>query len=191
MAHSTNSVITGKFQGSLGKELVFREWDGKTVVAKAPKKRSKDSTPPQLEVQERFLMATRYAKGVADPKNPDISLAEAYATALRPRQNVYSRALEDFAKVPKVKTITTRNYKGAIGDKIVIRAVDDFRVTGVRVEILAANGTLLEEGNAVVNTNGLDWTFTATQVNNLLAGSKIRAIATDVPGNEGMLEVTL
>ena len=34
MANSNNSVITGKFRGSLGKELVFRDWDGKTVVAK-------------------------------------------------------------------------------------------------------------------------------------------------------------
>lgn len=38
MAHSDNSVITGKLSGSLGKELVFRDWDGKTVVAKSPKK---------------------------------------------------------------------------------------------------------------------------------------------------------
>src|SRR5690348_1206064 len=130
MAHSNNSVITGKFQGSLGKELVFREWDGKTVVAKAPKRKNKDFTARQLEVQEKFLMATRYAKSVME--NADKSLFDAYAAALRPRQNVYSRALEDFATLPEVKTITTRNYKGAIGDKIVIRAVDDFRVTGVR-----------------------------------------------------------
>ena len=40
MANSNNSVITGKFRGTLGKELVFREWEGKTVVAKAPKKRT-------------------------------------------------------------------------------------------------------------------------------------------------------
>jgi hypothetical protein len=37
MAHANNSIITGKFKGSLGKELVFREWQGKTVVAKSPK----------------------------------------------------------------------------------------------------------------------------------------------------------
>jgi hypothetical protein len=30
MAHSNNSVITGKLKGMLGKELVFRDW--KTVV---------------------------------------------------------------------------------------------------------------------------------------------------------------
>ena len=35
MAHANNSIITGKFKGSLGKQLVFREWEGKTVVAKS------------------------------------------------------------------------------------------------------------------------------------------------------------
>ncbi len=104
---------------------------------------------------------------------------------------MYSRALEDFMSPPVVKLIDTRNYRGAGGDKIVTRAMDDFRVAGVRVEIHAANGTLLEAGNADQNINGIDWTYTATQANNLLAGSKIKAIATDVPGNEGMLEVTL
>jgi hypothetical protein len=39
MAHSNNSVITGKFKGSPGKEIVFRDRAGKTVVAKAPKRR--------------------------------------------------------------------------------------------------------------------------------------------------------
>ena len=72
-----------------------------------------------------------------------------------------------------------------------VRAVDDFRVTGVQVEIYAANGTLLEKGNAVQQVNGIDWTYTATQANSPLAGSKIKAIATDVPGNQGTLELTM
>ena len=37
MAHANNSIITGKFKGSLGKQLVFRDWQGKTVVAKSPR----------------------------------------------------------------------------------------------------------------------------------------------------------
>jgi hypothetical protein len=85
----------------------------------------------------------------------------------------------------------TGNYTGVIGSTIKIRAVDDFRVTGVQVEIYAANGTLLEKGNAEQQVNGVDWIYTATQANNLLTGSKINAIATDVPGNEGALEITL
>jgi hypothetical protein len=189
MANSNNSVITGKFKGTLGKELVFREWDGKTVVAKTPKARSGDPTPAQEEVQEKFLLASRYAKAIT--KAQDQSMADAYKLALRPRQNVYSRALEDFLASPEVKSIGTRNYKGMVGDKIVVRAIDDFRVTGVLVEIYSSNGTLLETGNAVLDLNGIDWTYTATQANGLLAGSKIKAIAIDVPGNEGAKELIL
>ena len=189
---SNNSLVSGKFSGTLGKELVFREWQGKTVVAKAPKKRKGKPTSQQAETQEKFLFASRYARAVI--RSPDKSLAEAYATVLRPRQNVYSRALEDFISPPIVNSINTRNYKGAAGDKIVVCAIDDFRVVSLRVEIYAANGTLLEEGNAEQTIDGLKFTYTATQANPAPAGpagSKIIAIATDVPGNEGMLEVTL
>jgi len=44
---------------------------------------------------------------------------------------------------PVVKFIKTTDYSGAVGDKIVTRAFDDFRLTRVRVEIYAANGTRL------------------------------------------------
>lgn len=189
MAHADNSIITGKLNGSLGKQLVFRDWEGKTVVAKSPKGRRGDPTAAQAETQVRFLTGSRYARAIT--KNADQSLADGYASALRPRQNVYSRALEDFMTPPDVQLVDTRNYKGAVGDPIVTRAIDDFRVTGVRVEVYAASGTLLEAGNAVQNLNGIDWTYTATQANNLPAGSKIKAIATDVPNNEGTLEVTV
>ncbi|MES2004947.1 MAG: hypothetical protein V4450_10530 [Bacteroidota bacterium] len=189
MAHANNSIITGKFKGSLGKQLVFRDWQGKTIVAKSPKSRTGDPTAAQAEIQDKFLVASRYAKSVSN--STDQTLAEAYASALRPRQNVYSRALEDFMSPPVVSLINTRNYTGAAGEKIVARAIDDFRVTGVRVEIYAAGGTLLEAGDAEQNMNGIDWTYTATQANNLIAGSKIKAIATDVPENEGTMEVTL
>lgn len=189
MANSDNSIITGKFRGSLGKELVFREWEGKTVVAKSPKARSGEPTTAQALILEKFQYAARYAKAIT--KSADQSLAQAYASAVRPRQNVYARAVEDFMTSPTVKIIDTRHFKGVAGDKIVVRAIDDFRVTGVQVAIFAPNGSLLETGDAVQNLTDIDWTFTATQANNLPVGSKIKAIATDIPGNEGMLEVTL
>lgn len=187
MAHANNSIITGKFKGILGKEIVFRDWEGKTVVAKAPKRREGEPTPAQAETHNRFQFAARYAKGVME--NPDPALREGYATVLRPRQNIYSRALEDFMSPPEVVSIATRQYRGVAGDKITIRAKDDFRVTEVRVEIYAADQTLLESGEATLHTNFVDWAYTATQANSLPAGTTIKAIATDVPGNEGALEV--
>ena len=134
-------------------------------------------------------MATRYAKAIF--RSADQSMAQAYASVRRPRQTIYSRALEDFMKVPVVETIHTQSYTGALADKLVIRAVDDFRVKEVRVEIYTANGALLEAGNAVQNINGIDWTYTTVKVNNSLAGTKIKVVAIDVPGNEGTLELIL
>jgi hypothetical protein len=189
MANSNNSVITGKIRGSLGKELVFREWAGKTIVAKSPKARKGKGTAAQLDLQERFLMASKYAKAVMD--GPDQGLRDAYTAVLRPRQNLFNRALGDFMSPPVVRKIDNSSYTGLIGSTIAIRAVDDFRVTGVTVEVSAASGTLLEKGSAALQANGIDWIYTATQANNALAGSKVKAVATDVPGNQGVLEITL
>ena len=189
MANANNSIITGKLNGSIGKQLVFRDWQGKTIVAKSPKSRRGGPSAAQVETQVKFLVASRYAKAILE--NPDQSLAAAYAAMLKPRQTVYSRAMQDFMSAPKVVLMDTLDYHGVVGNKIVARAFDDFRVTGVRVEVYAASGTLLEAGNAVQGTNGIDWTYTATQANNLLAGSKIKAIATDVPGNQGTMEALI
>lgn len=187
MAHANNSVITGKLKGSIGKELVFREWEGKTIVAKAPKARTGKATPSQEKTQENFQMAARYAKAIV--KDPE--MVTGYAAALRPRQNVYSRALEDFIHPPTVVQITTRDYTGAVGDTLKIRAKDDFRVVTVLVEIYNPDGSLLEKGTCTQNLNGVDFNYVAKLANPALAGTRIKAIATDVPGNEGELEVTL
>jgi hypothetical protein len=189
MAHVNNSIVAGKFSGLLGKEIVFRDWAGKTVVAKAPRSRKGAPSPAQAEIQKRFLYATRYAKAIVT--NTDQSMAEAYALRLRPRQNLYSRAVEDFMSSPVVDNIDLRNYAGVVGNKIKVRAIDDFRVVSVRVEIYAASGSQLEAGNAELDVNGIDWTYTVKQPNSLLTDSKVIAIAIDVPGNEGAMEVTL
>lgn len=187
MAHADNSALLRKLRGMLNKEVVFREWDGKTIVQKAPKKGK--STPNQEGTRKNFKLASLYANAIC--KAEDQSLAEAYALVLKPRQNVFSRATEDFMIVPEIKFIRTDGYKGAVGDKITIRAIDDFRVLNVIVEIHSADGALLESGNAVQNINGIDWTYFITKANEPSTGVKIKAIATDVPGHEGILEVVL
>jgi len=185
----TNGIISRSLKGALGKEIVFREWEGKTIVAKAPKSREGEPSDAQVQIQEKFLLATKYAKAILTDQDP--GLRDAYAAVLRPRQNIYSRALEDFLSPPKIRSISTSAYDGTVGSKIAVRALDDFRVASVSVEIRAANGSLLEKGNAEPSANGIDWTYTATKVNIPTAGSKIMAMATDVPGNDGTKEVVL
>ncbi|WP_276483768.1 hypothetical protein [Paraflavitalea pollutisoli] len=184
-----NSIVSGKFSGQLGKEIVFRDWAGKTVVAKSPKSRKGAPSAEQAEIQERFLYASKFAKAVVN--NDDKGMAEAYTAVLRPRQNVYARAVQDFMSSPVVSKVDVRNYTGAIGNTLKVRAIDDFRVVSVRVEIYAAAGTLIEAGNSTLDSNGIDWIYTATKVNSQLPDSRIVAIATDVPGNEGAMEVSI
>lgn len=189
MAYSNNSIIVGNLKGALGKELVFRDWDGKTIVSKYPKRRKRDPTLRQAAMRERFQLGMLYAKAIRD--DPDPGMRESYAMALQPRQNVYSRALQDFMSPPVVKSINRGIYNGVAGGRVVIRATDDFRVVSVRTEIYSADGTLLESGEARPDNRRLDWIYTATRLNPQTAGSRIKAIATDVPGNEGVLEITL
>jgi hypothetical protein len=69
MTRSNNSIVSGKFQRQPGKEPVFRNWDGKTVVVKAAWRRKGSPTPKQVQLQESFLMGSRYAKllTITDP----------------------------------------------------------------------------------------------------------------------------
>ena len=92
---------------------------------------------------------------------------------------------------PPPPEVTRLLIDWSCGDKVSVRALDDFRLTEVKVEVYDGDGKLLETGYAEQNTNGLDWTYTATQDNKLNAGGKIKAIATDIPGNEGMLEMSV
>jgi hypothetical protein len=187
MAISDDRFI--KLRGTLGKELVFREWDGKIIVSKAVKSRKGNFSPAQALTRERFQLASRYAKGII--QGQDQGIRDAYTAALKPRQTLYCRATEDFLSVPVVKKIDTGGYNSASGSRIIVHAVDDFRVVAVQVEIYSTGGTLLEKGNAVQEPNGIYWSYTATQENSPLTGSQIKAIAYDVPGNQGTRELRL
>jgi hypothetical protein len=62
----------------------------------------------------------------------------------------------------------------------------------VTVSIRTAAGVLVEEGNAILNPLDRNkWIYTATQNNASLAGSIISATARDLPGNSGVLDITV
>jgi hypothetical protein len=59
------------------------------------------------------------------------------------------------------------------------------------INISNADGTLVEEGAAVLGATGLNWVHTTKAVNANLAGDKITVEATDTPGNITDKQVTL
>lgn len=89
---------------------------------------------------------------------------------------------------PKLTVLHSSGYTGTPGDVIRICAEYDFMVTGVKIQVFAEDGSLLEEGPAVQQPDGLECPYAVTCINNNLSGCTVRALARDVPGHEGVME---
>ncbi|SFW90575.1 hypothetical protein SAMN05661012_06638 [Chitinophaga sancti] len=187
MAKSDNLILKDS-SGSLGKMLTITRKRSGTILL--GKHRGGSTTPPtekQQEVQNRFKNAIVYGKAVMN----DPELKAEYEKAAKKDQSAYNVAVRDAFKAPEIQGINTGLYTGEIGSKITVRAFDDFKVAGVRVKITNAGGVVLEQGDALQQSNGLDWLYTASVLNDGVQGSRVVASAVDLPGNETVMEVVI
>lgn len=187
MAKSNNNVVTYGLQGLIGNMLVFKQVNGKTVVAQRPKKSLAPPTTVQLNTQSRFKEAAAYAKNAI----ADTDLRAFYTNVAKKGQSAYNVAFADYFKAPEVSNPITDQYTGQIGQILKVQATDNVQVVSVLVQILLANGTVLEEGQATSLINGLDWQYACSQENSSIAGSRVVFKATDTAGNETVLSITL
>ena len=141
-------------------------------------------------MKDKFLEAQAYAKGQMEDA---VSKAEYQARVNNKTNSAFAVALTDYLKAPKILSVNTENYTGAIGNSIVVRAMDNFKVVSVRVEIRDTAGLLLEQGEAVNDAaNNIFWRYTAqTSIGGVLNGTKIRVLVSDKPGNVTTKEVVL
>lgn len=188
MAKTTDNILLRGASGTIADMLTLTKKRSGAIIL--GKKRGSSSVPPsetQLEGRRRFKRSIQYAKAaILDPVTK-----AAYQAFAGPDQSAFNMAFRDAFKPPVVEKITADSYKGVVGDTILIGALDDFKVTAVKVSIRTAAGAIVEQGNAVLQPNALDWLYTATAENAALAGTVITAIAVDTPGNETPKEVVL
>jgi hypothetical protein len=180
MSKILNNPIMKGASGMLGDVVVYRELRGKLVMANRPKRRQGVLTPAQELAKSRFLSAVRYANGqMADP------VSKEYYQLLKANfPSAYAAAVADYLKAPVVKLIDTAKYGGAVADEILIKAVDNFKLTSVLVSIFGANGSLIEQGEPALLPNSIeDFVYKATVANQALAGTKILVTLRDRPGN--------
>lgn len=84
---------------------------------------------------------------------------------------------------PSVDKVDVSEYEGAAGDPIVIRAHDDFDVTGVTVALTQADGAAIESGAAVETpANSGRWVYTASTTVPTGTTVRIAVTAVDRPG---------
>lgn len=179
MVKIKNNIVTTGFSGKLGDLIVFRCVGNKTIVATAPHKSAHGLTDPQILQQRKFQDAIFYGKSIlSDPE-----LKSQYGAKAKEGESAYNVAVADFLNAPDIKEVDFSKYTGAVGSQISVRAIDDFKVTEVQVEILDGDGTLVERGAAVQTDNQAEWIFVATVANSSIYGDKIVVKATDMPGN--------
>jgi hypothetical protein len=175
---SSNNEVTHGLRGKM-RLLVFKRWYGKTIVSTFSERDQSEPTSAQAAVQATFKLAAAYAKGaIADP-----ATKQAYKAKAKGAQKPYNLALADFFTAPVIGEIESGNYNGQVGDNVRVAVTDDFKVASVQVKIEKADGTLIEQGSAVVHADGLHWIYAATVANSNIAGTKITVTATDLPGN--------
>ena len=166
--------------GMLGDVVVYRQQRGELVMANRPTKRSV-LTPSQELAKSKFMRAVLYAKKqVADPVTK-----AAYQPGPNSRYtSAYAAAVADYLKVPEIQDVNTLGYQGVVGNEIVVRATDNFKVVSVHVAVFTTDGSLLEQGDALLNDDTIDeFIFKATVANAQLAGTKLLVTVRDKPGN--------
>lgn len=188
MARVKSNIATKGLSGMLGGTLVFRQSFGHTLVSAAPVRKDREPTEGQQEHRSRFQEAVFYAKAAMQ----QAETKEAYQlVGKKLQQSAYSVAVADYFHAPDIKEVDFSGYSGVAGDVISVKVTDDFKVKWVSVSIYQAEGTLLEQGNAVVGPDGLSWVYTATAENLSREGDRIVVKASDLPGNVSEKETPL
>jgi hypothetical protein len=181
MAVVKNNIVTEGFSGKLGKNLVFRQTMGRTIVA-TTHAQDEPCSAKQQEQRERFVHATQYAKD--QMKNPDLKAAYDEKAKKKGYPSGYNVAVADFFNAPVVEQLDVSAYHGEIGDPIRIEALDDFKVEKVEVEILNQDGSPIESGPAVQQSDSMEWLYQASTANADITGDKVLVKVFDLPGNE-------
>lgn len=185
MATSNNNVLTHGMSGKVGDLIIFKQQNGKTVVTKIPKKKTIPPTQAQLDVNQRFKFASKYAKqAINDPV-----LKAKYTGFIKGSQSVFNVAFADFF-TPPLLSDASGLYNGEIGCGLNVKAIDNYEVQSVSLSIYAADETLLEQGDATMGIDGVTWNYVCTASTAEFATCTLKWSATDLANNVTVLSIT-
>jgi len=144
---NTTHGLSGKVD-----QFVYKQWYGQTLAAKIPRKTSTVSGA-QTGIRSMFKEAAKYAMAViTDPVKKAL-----YKKHTSPGQTAYNLAIADFFRPPEIGEIDATLYTAQINTTISIEAADDTKEVKVEVKINNTDGSLAEQGEAVLQTDGLYW----------------------------------
>jgi hypothetical protein len=180
MARSINNILTKGLSGMIGKQIVFRTWNGKTFISVAPKKPKKQS-PVQKENRSKFKRATIYAKSMMKDPSKKAEYKEIAKNLQLP--NAYTAAITDYMRNPQIEALDLVNYSGKTDEEIKVTASKKgFEIQEVEVTVVDQNGEAIEEGKAVKGP-GNEWIYKTTNNIQQKAPAKFLIKVRDRTGN--------
>ena len=177
MAKMKDNNATHGIRGKVN-QLVYSQRNGETVVSKPPI-RTAPYSQAQQNITSIFKQAVLYARAILQ----DAAIKLAYSKKAKGGQSAFNLAIADYFKPPVIVSVDLGQLANQIGSKIRALVTDNFRVGSVKVKIEKSNGALLEEGDAVLQPDSLNWQYTTTTANANTAGNKVSITASDLPGN--------
>lgn len=179
-----NSILTGAY-GIFAGQVMVRKRHRKPEICKVPRQRPGKGTEGQETERQRWKDANNYYRSVA--KIPELKAL--YKKDLPIGWNAQNRSVSDYYHAPEIKDVDASGYTGSEGSLIRIVATDDFMVYKVIVSIYNEDNLLIESGEAQLAGNPDEWVFTAACDHK--GSGRIEIIASDLPGNEDMVILTV
>jgi hypothetical protein len=169
-------------------DVAVRKYRNQNIIStiKRPKKTTSDKREAS---KKRLTAASIWAKSTL--KDP--SIEKLYSKGITERlSSAHTVATTDYLNPPTIHYISLKQHTGAIGDKIRIKATDDFQVIAVDVTIKDKNGKEIEKGPAErYKRKPQMWIYTLTVANPEVEGTVIKVRAMDRPENKTFKEVKI
>jgi hypothetical protein len=187
MAVSYNNVITRNYSGRVG-DIILKNYAGKSVMTKRPDCSKVIKSARQLEFNDKFKKAVKYARYVI--KNQELS---DYYRRIRPDMDPYHAAISDYMSRPVIERVDTGGYQGLPGNIVTVSVWDKWGIEGVDMVIFNALGEVIECGAAIPRqfSGNMEWDYITTVENVDYKSSRILVRAKDRPGNVVETEVDI
>lgn len=174
MGRVVSNNITSSFSGQLGDDLVFRRVGNQTFFVRKGRN-TKGATTAQNGTRILFAEAHNYASQILE--DPEYSEWYGVMAKLNGLRTAQLAAMKDYMSKPEIEMINTKNYRGNIGDVILIKPKMLLKIQCMEITIYASDGSIIESGNAVKSE--LNWKFKATALNATPGESEIVVVAYD------------
>jgi hypothetical protein len=189
MATFKKNSLTKGVSGSFGDEFVFRQVNGKTIIAPLPAKSGKVSEK-QAEARARFLNASLYAKSAM--ANPAMKAEyEAIAKHKNFRGGATVAAMTDYLTSTHLAMAYAHQFDGSTGFPVTLVLADNYKGKEMAVSISNKDGTIAESGKANFALGDSAWTYITTVPYANIDGLTVKVTVKDRIGRVSTFEKEL